>query len=259
MASKYQKLQDKHVLVIGGTSGIGFAVAEASLASGARVTVSSSNPSRVDSAIQRLRSSFPGSTVAGHACDLSKPTVEEDLEALFAKVGTVDHIVFTAGDRLATMPVSDITYDVLLAAGQVRFFAALLAAKVGSRHLSRPAGPFSSITLTTGAVSQRPRPGWSAVAGFGGGLHAMTRNLALDLKPVRVNLVSPGAVETELWDSYMGGDPKERQALFDSVVKTAPTGRVAKPEDVAEAYLFLMKDPSVTGTVVDSNSGSLLV
>lgn len=256
MASKYQKLLNRHVLVIGGTSGIGFAVAEASLASGAKVTVSSSNPSRVDSAIQKLRESFPDGTVAGHACDLSKPTIEQDIEALFAKVGKLDHIVFTAGDKLATAKISDITYDKIIAAGQIRFFAPLLVAKVGSKYLSQ--GPFSSIILTTGSISQKPRPDWSIVAGYGSGLHAMTRNLALDLKPIRVNLVSPGAVETELWDQ-MSGDEKAKQTMFEAVAKTVPTGRLAKPEDVAEAYLFLMKDPSVTGTVVDSNSGSLLV
>lgn len=87
----------------------------------------------------------------------------------------------------------------------------------------------------------------------------MTRNLAFDLKPIRVNLVSPGAVETELWDQVTEGDEKAKQAMFAQVAKSAPTGRLAQPEDVAEAYLFLMKDPSVTGTVVDSNSGALLV
>ncbi|KAJ4396119.1 hypothetical protein N0V93_000336 [Gnomoniopsis smithogilvyi] len=257
MASKYQKLQNKHVLVIGGTSGLGFAVAEASLASGAHVTVSSSNPSRVESTLQKLKSSFPEATIAGHVCDLSKPTCEKDIEALFAKVGKVDHIVFTAGDKLATAPISEITYEKILAAGQIRFFAPLLVAKVGSKFLSP--GPFSSITLTTGSISQKPRPDWSMIAGYAGGLHAMTRNLAFDLKPIRVNLVSPGAVETELWDLVTSGDEKAKQAMFDAVAKSSPTGRIAQPEDVAEAYLFLMKDPNVTGTVVDSNSGALLV
>lgn len=257
MASKYQKLQNKHVLVIGGTSGIGFAVAEASLASGARVTVSSSNPSKVDQTIQSLKASFAGGSVAGYTCDLSKPTVEQDLETLFSQVGKVDHIVYTAGDPLATVPVAEITYDKIIAAGQIRFFAPLLAAKVGSKYLNP--GPFSSIVLTTGAVSQKPRPNWSVVAGYASGLHAMTRNLAFDLKPIRVNLVSPGAVETELWDAMIPGGGKAKQAMFEHVAKSVPTGRVAKPEDVAEAYLFLMKDPSVTGTVVDSNSGALLV
>lgn len=257
MASKYQKLQNKHVLVIGGTSGIGFAVAEGSLASGARVTVSSSSPSRVESAVQKLTSSFPDSTVAGHACDLSKPTVEQDLEALFSKVGSVDHIVYTAGDKLATMPVAEITYEKVLAAGHLRFFAPLLAAKVGSRYLSP--GPYSSIVLTTGTVSQKPRPDWTAVAGYGSALHALTRNLALDLQPLRVNCVSPGAVETELWDTVAPAGEEEKKKMFEAVAKSAPTGRLAKPEDVAEAYLFLMKDPNVTGSVIDTNSGALLV
>ncbi|KAI3396281.1 hypothetical protein diail_12363 [Diaporthe ilicicola] len=255
MASKYQKLLNKHVLVIGGTSGIGFGVAEASLASGAQVTVSSSSQSRVDAAVEKLKSDFPDSKVAGHACDLSKPTVEQDIEALFSKVGKVDHIVYSAGDKLASAPIKDITYEKIIAAGQVRFIAALLAAKVGSKYLSP--GPHSSITLTTGSVSQKPRPEWSMVAGFATGLHGLTRNLALDLKPIRVNLVSPGVVETELWDSSF--DQESKKKYLEGIAENLPTGRIAQPADVAEAYLFLMKDPSVTGTVVDSNSGAFLV
>lgn len=156
MASKYQKLLNKRVLVIGGTSGIGFGVAEASLASGASVIVSSSNQSRVDAAVEKLKVDFPDSKVAGYACDLSQPTVEQDIENLFSKVGEVDHIVYSAGDKLASAPIEEITYEKIIAAGQVRFIAALLAAKVGSKHLSP--GPHSSITLTTGSVSQKPRP-----------------------------------------------------------------------------------------------------
>ncbi|KAL1878253.1 hypothetical protein Daus18300_002171 [Diaporthe australafricana] len=255
MASKYQKLLGKHVLVIGGTSGIGYGVAEASLASGAQVTVSSSNQTRVDAAVEKLKSDFPDGKVAGHACDLSKPTVEQDIEGLFSKVGKVDHIVYSAGDKLASAPIEEITYEKIIAAGQIRFIAALLAAKVGSKYLSP--GPHSSITLTTGSVSQKPRPTWSMVAGFATGLHGLTRNLALDLKPIRVNLVSPGVVETELWDSSF--DQESKKKYLKGIAESLPTGRVAQPADVAEAYLFLMKDPSVTGTVVDSNSGGLLI
>lgn len=235
MASKYQKLQNKHVLIIGGTSGIGFAVAEASLASGARVTVSSSSQSRVDAAVEKLNAEFPNSTSTGHACDLSRPTVEGDVEALFSKVGPVDHIVYTAGDKLATGPVSDITYEKIIAAGQIRFVAPLLVAKVGSKFLIP--GPQSSITLTTGTVSQKPSPDWSLVAGYATGLHGMTRSLAVDLKL----------------------DKKEKEKFSQAIAEKMLTGRAGQPEDVAEAYLFLMKDPNVTGTVVDSNSGALLV
>ncbi|POS70206.1 short chain dehydrogenase [Diaporthe helianthi] len=255
MASKYQKLLNKHVVVIGGTSGIGFGVAEGSLASGAQVTVSSSNQSRVHAAVEKLKASFPDRKVDGFTCDLSKPTVEQELEALFSKIGKVDHIVYTAGDWIAGTPVEEITYEKIVAAGQVRFIAALLAAKVGSKYLNP--GPYSSITFTTGVASQKPIPNWAVLVGFAAGLHGLTRSLALDLKPIRVNLVSPGAVETEAFDSSFFQESKKK--YLEEVFGQLPTGRVAQPEDVAEAYLFLMKDPSVTGTVVNSNSGALLV
>lgn len=258
MASKFQKLQDKHVLVIGGTSGIGLAVAEGSLAAGARVTVSSSNPARVESAVQRLTASFPsgGPAIAGYACDLSRPTIEQDLEALFAQVGTIDHLVFTAGGELATHPVSELTYERLVAAGQVRFFAALLAAKVGSRYLNP--GPFSSIVFSSGMLGQKPSPDVTAVAGFAAAMEGITRSLAVDLKPVRVNLVAPGVVDTEIWDRLVASTEIKKE-IMEGYAKQFPTGRVATPEDVAEAYLWLLKDPSVTGTIVNSNSGGLLI
>jgi len=83
----------------------------------------------------------------------------------------------------------------------------------------------------------------------------MVRGLAVDLKPVRVNLVSPGAVETELWDSL----PKEaREGYFKTVGAKLLTGGIGMPEDVAECYLWLMKDKNVTGTVVQTDGGALL-
>lgn len=254
MPGKYQKLAGKRVLVIGGTSGIGFAVAEASIESGASVTVSSSSPSRVQSAIESLKKSYPDSKVSGFACDLSKPSVEQDLEKLFEQTGKLDHIVFTAGDKLIQLPITELTYDIIHAAGQVRFVAALLVAKVGSKYLSP--GPTSSITLTTGSVADRPIPNWSVLAGYASGLHGMTRNLAIDLKPIRVNLVSPGAIQTELWDSM---PEDERKKMFHEIEGKVPTGHVGKPEEVAETYLWLMKDSNVTGTVAKSESGSGLV
>jgi len=126
---KYNKLQGKRVLVIGGTSGIGFSVAEASLESGASVTISSSSAARVESAIERLQLAYPSGEVNGYACDLSKPTVEQDLEALFEKTGKINHIVFTAADKLAIQPLSDITMESILKAGHIRFFTPLLMAK----------------------------------------------------------------------------------------------------------------------------------
>ncbi|KAG4429022.1 hypothetical protein IFR05_015495 [Cadophora sp. M221] len=251
---KYNKLAGKHVLIIGGTSGIGYAVAEASIESGASVTISSSNTTRVTSSIDSLKTSYPSATVSGYACDLSTPSLETDIEALFEKTGKVDHIVYTAGDKLAQLPIEEITLEKILKAGQIRFFTPLLVAKVGRKWLTP--GPASSIVLTTGAVAERPIPNWSIPASYAAGLHGMTRNLALDLKPIRVNLVSPGAIDTELWRDF---SEEQKKGIFKTIGEKVPTGHVGRPEEIAEAYLWLMKDSNVTGFVAASDAGSTIV
>ncbi|MCJ1229876.1 hypothetical protein MMC12_006547 [Toensbergia leucococca] len=193
------KLSGARVLIIGGSSGIGYCVAEASLEFGAHVIISSSQETRIKSSIERLLQSYPSAKerVSGHVCDLSSSAMEDNIKTLFSNTGTVNHIIITAGDKLATIPIHEATLESIQRAGMVRFFAPLLIAKHGSRHLSP--GPASSIILTTGSVSEKPISSWSVVASYATGLHGMMRNLALDLAPIRVNLISPGAVETEMW------------------------------------------------------------
>ncbi|KAL8676790.1 MAG: hypothetical protein Q9186_006718 [Xanthomendoza sp. 1 TL-2023] len=251
------KLSRARILIIGGTSGIGFAVAEASLEHGAHVIISSSQESRVQTSIERLSTTCPSSKgrLSGHVCDLSSSNMEENIKSLFSKIGQLDHIIFTAGDKLATIPIHEATLENVQQAGMVRFFAPLLVAKHGAKSLSP--GPASSITLTTGTVSQKPIKGWSIVASYAAGAHGMIRNLALDLAPIRVNLVSPGAVETEMWNAM----PKEQLQQFKEGIesKGTTTGKIGQPSDVAEAYLYSMKDRNCTGTVIDTNGGNLLV
>lgn len=211
------------------TPGIGFAVAEGAIESGCRVTVSSSSSDRVKSSVQALNKSYPSAKVSGHACDLSKPSVESDLEALFkatcADGSKLDHIVFTAGDALAMIPIQESTLESIQRAGQIRFFAPLLVAKVGIKYLNSSSS--SSIVLSTGGVAEKPMPNWSVIASYASGLHGMTRNLALDLKPIRVNLVSPGMIDTELWK----GMPADQKAsMFEEAAKKHPTEHVGQRE-----------------------------
>jgi NAD(P)-dependent dehydrogenase (short-subunit alcohol dehydrogenase family) len=121
------------------------------------------------------------------------------------------------------MPIPEITYEKIIAAGQVRFVAPLLIAKVGSTYLNKC--PESSIVFSTGSVADRPIPDWTVVASYASGLHGMTRNLAVDLKPIRVNMVSPRPVDTELWKDFSEAD---KQAFFKSVEEKVPTGHMAK-------------------------------
>ncbi|KAF7955878.1 hypothetical protein EAE96_004800 [Botrytis aclada] len=253
MPGKYQKLVSKRVLVIGGSSGIGYCVAEASLENGASVTISSSSPDRVAKAVEKLQKSYPDGKINGFPCDLSKPTLEADLEKLFEQTGKVDHIVSTVGDALALIPLEKASLEDMQKAGQVRFFGQLMVAKVGSRYLSE--GPQASITLTTGSTADKPMKGWTIVTSFAAGLHGMAKALAVDLAPVRVNVVSPGAVKTELWN---GMPEEEREGSFKMLEGIALTKHVALPEELAESYLWLMKDSNVTGTIARSDSGALL-
>ncbi len=96
---------------------------------------------------------------------------------------------------------------------------------------------------------------WSVVASYATGLHGMTRNLALDLAPIRVNLISPGVVLTPLWDDMT---QDKREALIEDSGKKYTTGVVGKPEDVAESYLYAMRDWNCSGSVIHTNGGGLL-
>ncbi|KAF2124298.1 short chain dehydrogenase [Dothidotthia symphoricarpi CBS 119687] len=257
------KLQDTRVLVIGGSSGIGFAVAEAVLEYGAQVTISSSNPKRVEASISKLKSSYPSaaSKVHGLPADLSKPdTLEDVLKQLFEDTvkamggEKLDHVIFTAGDALAQMKLNDVTVEKIYQAGQIRFIAPLLVGKFLPTYLNQSYK--SSYTITTGSVSEHPIPDWTVVGSFAGGLLSMVRGLALDLKPARVNGVSPGAVNTELWDTI----PEDhRKGMMKSFEDKMPTGRVPLPEDVAETYLGLLKDVNMDGVTVSTNGGAMLM
>lgn len=262
MASKYiSKLRDKRVLIIGGTSGIGFAVAEAALEHDAYVCLASSTQAKVDQAIARLQESYRGkdAKISGHICDLSQlQHLESNVETLL-KAATdhgaikLDHIVFTAGDAVQAPAVSELTVESVQKLGNVRFFGPLVLAKYAPTYMTP--GPRSSITLTSGTISHKPFKGRTVMAAWGSGIEGIMRGLAVDLAPMRVNLVSPGAILTEIWD----GIPEGRRAgLLEGFKKETLTGEMGLPEDVAEAYLHSMKDGFMTGTVLHTDGGRIL-
>jgi len=110
--------------------------------------------------------------------------------------------------------------------------------------------------LTTGIAGQRPRKGWVVAASVCGTIEALTRALAVELAPIRVNAVSPGVVRTNLWQSMSA---PERERLYESLGKSLPVGRVGEAHDLAQAYLFLMQEGFSTGQVVVVDGGTVLV
>lgn len=98
-------------------------------------------------------------------------------------------------------------------------------------------------------------PNWVVANGVMSALEGLAQGLALDLAPIRVNVVLPGAVETELW----GGMSKEELAgMKSNIEKNMPTQRLAQPEDVAETYLYTLRDPNLTGALIKTDSGAML-
>jgi len=251
------KLAGQRVLLVGGTGGVGISVAQALVESGATIILSSSRASKVKDVCTQLIRDYPDAEdrIYGFACDLASPDVEANIEALFKKVGDVDHIVYMAGDRLPMIPLDEVTLEKWQKCNQVRTIAAILVVKIGTRYMRKDR--HSSIVLTGGSISEKPiAGGWSMLALIGAGLNGLARQLAFDLAPIRVNCVAPGVIETDLWQG-MGEEGKK--AFFASHESKIPTGKVGQPVDLAEAYLYCLKDANATGIVIHSNSGTVLV
>jgi len=237
-------LHNKRVVILGGSSGIGLAVAEQAASQGAKLVIASSNAERVQKAIESL-----GGNAQGHTLDLSD---EQAVETLFTKLGAFDHLVFTAGDSLHLENLADTDLKQARRAFELRYWAALAAVKYASKSIRKG----GSIVLTTGVAGQRPHKGWVVAASVCGTIEALTRALALELAPIRVNAVSPGVVRTNLWQNM---NAAERERLYESVGKNLPVGRVGEARDVAQAYLFLMQEEFSTGQTLVVDGGTVLV
>ncbi|MCJ1330537.1 hypothetical protein MMC10_007222 [Thelotrema lepadinum] len=240
--NKFNKLQNARIVILGGTSGIGFAVAEGSLESGATITIANSNQERLDKALERLRAAYPDTTsrISGTICDISSvDTVEDNLHALFkfaTKDGTkIDHIVTTARAPGEMPKLEELTATKVLEGGTTMYLGGLMIGKIAPGYMN--GGWANSITFTGGTLVAKPIKGMSSTLGWVAAKEGITRTLAVDLAPVRVNLVSPGAVRTELLLRMMRGS----EELVDGWKKDNILNEVAMPEDTAEAYLYLMR------------------
>jgi len=236
--------ENKRVVILGGSSGIGLAVAEQAAPQGAKLVIASSNAERVQKVVEKL-----DGNAQGHTLDL---TDESAVENFFAKLGTFDHLVFTAGDQLRLHDLAATDLQQARRAFELRYWAALAAVKYGSESIRKG----GSVVLTTGVAGQRPRKGWVVAASVCGTIEALTRALAVELAPIRVNAVSPGVVRTNLWQNMTAA---ERERLYESVGGSLPVGRVGEAHDIAQAYLFLMQEEFSTGQTLVVDGGTVLV
>ena len=266
MPSKYlDKLRGKSVLIVGGSAGIGYGIAEGCLEFGANVVIASRSSSKVSTAVESLKS-YPkyAANIRGKTVDLdsNKTNTEEQIIALcdFATENgakKLDHVVETAGDLelRGKLTLETATPELMAQAMSVRLVGTTLLAKVVVKYLN--SAYTSSFTMTSGAMLYRPRKGVAPFLGAAGGKDPMMKGLALDMAPIRVNLVSPGAIETDLL--YSSAPPgASRETMAEMYRKASILGRIGDVEDLVEAYLGLMKNGFVTGSVVHVEGGYLL-
>lgn len=246
------------MLIIGGSSGIGYAVAEACIEYGCTVIISASSQASGTKAYDSLQQAYPSAIDRliplwynlGDANNL-EPSIA-DLFQQASQAGPLDHIIFTAGDELVQMPISHVTLPVAQQAGLVRFFAPLLVSKV--RCSTSHPSPISSVTLTSGVGSNKIGADGSIARTYAAGLQDMARALVIDLRPVTVNAVAPGPTKTPLWRM----PDQQKQKVIGFLNTKLATGQVGAPGNVAEAYLASIKDWNCTGAVLHTNGGYLL-
>ena len=241
---------DDTIVVIGGSSGIGLAVARRSLDDGATVVIAGRSQQRLDAARADLaRTGPPAGRLSAHPVDIGDLA---QVTRLFERVGTLSHLVVTAAD-LPYGPVVSLSEDSMVRAVRSKILGPLFAAQQAAPRITKP----GSITFTSGIAASRPAPGGALAATVNGALESMVLALALELAPIRVNAVSPGWVDTPVWDRL--ATPDVKNARLADLAARLPARRLGRPEDIANAVAFLIADTFVTGTVLHAEGAQVLV
>ncbi|MFI5585950.1 SDR family oxidoreductase [Amycolatopsis sp. NPDC051758] len=234
-------LQDRTVLVVGRGSGIAQAVTLALRAAGAKVVVAGRDE-------QALAAAYDDPDVTAAAVDL---TDEAAVAALAERLGRVDHVVSTASAR-ARGALGDLGHDTVLRSFDVKVLGPLLLAKYFAPRMPED----GSFVFFSGSSARKPAPGMLAVGATNAAVDVLTRGLAVELAPIRVNAVSPGTIDTGAYDAL--GEQKKAE-LFATRAATSPARRVGRAEDIAEAVVFALGSTFLTGVSLGVDGGEPLV
>ncbi len=236
----------KKTLIIGGASGIGFAVAQALAERGESLILAGRDSEKLARARQFL--SQKKASVNTVVLDISK---EEEVIQLSQTLGEVDNIIVTAGSHAPGGALTSLNLNEARQAFDTKFWGSIHVA----RYLSKNIRPRGTLTLTSGFVSRRTVAGTIVKTTMNAALESAVKVLAKELSPLRVNAVSPGLTDTE---AYAGMDPAAREKMLASAAENLPAKAFGRPEDIAKGYLFVMDNPFVTGTLLDIEGGALI-
>ncbi|CAB1076733.1 hypothetical protein D1AOALGA4SA_4528 [Olavius algarvensis Delta 1 endosymbiont] len=235
------RLSEQKVLVIGGSSGMGLAIASAAAQAGAQVSIASRSESKLMEAAVKI-----GSGVKWHVVDF---TDETSVKRLFDFAGPLDHLVIP-GSAVKTGALKDLPLSDARSSMDSKFFGPYLAVKEARVN------PQGSIILFSGILSRRPDKGSPILAAINAAVETLGKALAVELAPVRVNVISPGM--TRDTGAYLGMPDEARADMFSAVAQSLPVKRVGLPVDIASIAVELMSNNFITGAVIDVDGGGLL-
>jgi NAD(P)-dependent dehydrogenase (short-subunit alcohol dehydrogenase family) len=240
-------LMGKKIVVVGGSSGIGLGVAVAALERGADLVIVGRSQDKLLAAQRELGDAGRVKTVTA---DMTR---EAEISAAFAGIGSFDHIVSTAGPPPPGSPIAETDAEEIRAFIDSKLVGAILLAKHAARRLK----PGGSITFTSGINKDKPPvPGGAVVSAVAGSFTYFARALSLELAPTRVNIVSPGWVDTPMFDELVGD---AKTGYFEAMATRLPIGRIAAPADVAPAYIHAMESDFTTGETLHIDGGQRLI
>lgn len=237
------KFSNQTVVVVGGSSGIGFATAQAAHAQGASVILVRRSLDRLQQASAAI-----GSQVREVQADVED---ESSVEAAFGEIGSFNHLFISAQDA-TTSSLAETTKDKLRPTLDSKIWGALHTIKHAALRITNA----GSITFISGLAGRRGYPGFAVAGAANAGIEAVARNLAVELAPIRVNTVCAGVINTPMLDHVFGD---ARVQIVETIAAKLPVKRIGNPEEVADAVLFLMGNGFITGTTLLIDGGDALV